>query len=94
MARQTTLGDVVPDVPPEVQSAADSYLKHKRQIANSREKMGAALDALILRMKEAELESILIDDNEKRLKLVTKTLAKIQARKKNKDGTLSDTDED
>ena len=56
--------------------------------------MGAALDALILRMKEAELESILIDDNEKRLKLVTKTLAKIQARKKNKDGTLSDTDED
>ena len=82
--------DVIPEI---VQAAADGYLKHKRAIANSREKMHAALDALILRMEEAGITEIKVDDNEKKLILTTKKLVKIQARKKNKDGTISDEDE-
>ena len=82
MAKQQTMSDIVPKIPVEVEVAAEGYLKHKRAIAASREKMNAALDALILRMHEAGLEEILIDDGDKRLVLDTKEGVKITKRKK------------
>ncbi len=90
MAIQKTLGDVVPEIPEEVASAADAYLKFKRNIALLREKMNAALDALILRMHEADLTEILIDDQEKRLVLTSKELVQIKKRSKPDDADAED----
>ena len=95
MARQiqTVIKGTQDEVPEEVQSAAEAYVGFKRAVAKNREKMNAALDALILRMKEADVAEMYIDDREKRLILVHKDLVKIQRRKKNKDGTFKTEDE-
>jgi hypothetical protein len=90
MARQKMIEGTVDEVPKVVQAAADAYLKFKRAIANNREKMNAALDALILRMHEADVTEILVDDGDKRLVLSTKELVKVQKRKK----AANDADDD
>lgn len=79
--------DVVPE---EVSAAADEYLRHKRAVAKSREKMNAAIDRLIGKMKEHDVAEMLIDDGEKRLILDSKELIKIKARKKDDDGSESE----
>ena len=83
------LEDVIPEV---VAEAAACYLKHKRAIAASREKMHSALDALIVRMREAGLSQIKIDNGEKLLVLSSKNVVRVKARKKNKDGLFEDGD--
>lgn len=82
MGKQRQFIETVEEVPEEVQIAADAYIKFKRAVANNREKMNAALDALILRMHEAGVTECLVDDREKKLTLCTKELVKIQKRKK------------
>ena len=95
MARnQTLIPGTHDEIPEEVQSAADAYLKFRRAVAHNREKMNAALDALILRMHEADVSEMLIDDGEKKLVLSSKELIKIEARKKNKDGTIKEEDDE
>ena len=94
VARQTMIAGTHDDIPEEVQSAAEAYIGFKRAVAKNREKMNAALDALILRMKQADIAEMLIDDGDKKLVLATKDLVKIKARKKNKDGTIKEEDED
>jgi hypothetical protein len=82
MAKQKTMADMVPEIPEAVATAAEAYLKPKRQIANLRAKMNGALEVLISTMHEHDLKEILVDDNEKRLILKTKDLVLIQKRKK------------
>ncbi len=82
MAKQKVLEGVEDVIPEIVEAAADAYLKFKRAVASNREKMNGALDGLIVRMKEAGLSQIKVDDGEKMLKLTTKDLVKIQKLKK------------
>ena len=93
-ARQTVFAGVEDVIPEVVTFAAEKYVKSKRNVADIRTKMNAALDDLIEKMKEAKISSLLIDDRAKRLRLCTKDLVKIQKRKKNKDGTIEDVDDD
>jgi hypothetical protein len=84
---QQTIPGTADEVPTEVKEAADAYVSAKRKVAKFREKMNAALEDLIEKMKENDIVEILIDDGEKRLTLTAQDKIKIKARKKRKDGT-------
>ena len=81
-ARQTTIPGTADEQPPEVMAAAEKYLEPKRKIAGLREKMNAGKEELIEAMHAAGVTEILIDDGEKRLKLLEKDSIQIEARKK------------
>jgi hypothetical protein len=84
---QQTIPGTADEVPAEVKEAADAYVSAKRQVAQYRKKMNAALEDLINKMKENDVVEMLIEDGEKRLTLTEKDQIKIRARKKRKDGT-------
>lgn len=86
MAKQKMIEGTHDEIPELVSAAADAYLTAKRTIAKQREKQNAALDALILRMHEANLTEIQIDDGDSRLVLEEKELVKIKKRAKHDDG--------
>jgi hypothetical protein len=67
MGTQKMIEGTQDEVPEEVQTAAEAYIGFKRAVAKNREKANAALDALILRMKQADVQEMYIDDREKRL---------------------------
>jgi hypothetical protein len=83
--KQTLIPGTTDEPPAEVRDAADRYLKHKRDIANCREKMNASLERLIEKMKATDCLEFLIDDGEKKLILTEKDQVKIEARKKVKE---------
>jgi len=75
-----------PETPPEVEKAAEKYLRQKRLVAKGREQMNAALEELLAAMRAADVHEMLIDDGEKRLILDEKDFVKIVARKKGSNG--------
>jgi hypothetical protein len=80
--KQQMLEGTTDEAPASVRDAADAYLTAKRSVAKFREKMNAALDALITEMKSADVSEMLIDDGDKKLILTAKDLVQIKARKK------------
>lgn len=83
---QTVIPGCEDTVPAEVRQAADEYVKTKRLLAKTREKLHGTLDDLITKMKEADVREMLIDDQQKRLTLTQADKIKIQARKGKKKG--------
>lgn len=80
--KQTMIEGTCDVIPPEVQEAANAYLKAKRSVANWREKTNNFLAELIEKMKANDVVEMLIDDGEKKLILTERNVVKITARKK------------
>jgi D-aminopeptidase len=85
MAKQSMIPGTCDEVPPEVEAAAEKYLKQKRLVAKGREQMNAALEVLIAAMRAAGVHEMLVDDGEKRLILDEKDVVRVVARKKGTD---------
>jgi hypothetical protein len=85
MARQKRMEGTYDPIPEKVQAAVDAYLKPKRSIAALREKMNGAAEALVEEMQAAGLTEVLIDDDEKILKLEEVEKIRIESRKKKPD---------
>lgn len=68
-------------IPKAVQDKIDTYLEAKRQISAWRESFNSSKQELIDIMLEKGLTEILIDDEEKILRLVDDRKLKIEARK-------------
>lgn len=81
MAKQMLIEGTCDKPPKAVEEAAELYLKYKRSVASNREKMNAALDDLIEKMKKAGIKEFLVDDGEKKLILTEKDQVQVKARK-------------
>lgn len=73
MAKQKSLrdenGDIAEEAPPEVQAAADEYVKAMRTANKAKEKLNGAKDHCIQVMQEHNCTSVRIDEGSKMLRL-------------------------
>ena len=94
MAKQRTIGDIVPEVPAAVQEAADAYVSAKRSLGKAKEKHNTAQDALIEAMRAADCLEVPIDLGNKRIVLNEKDVLRIKKIKKDKMEDSDDDDDD
>ncbi|MCK9570863.1 hypothetical protein M0R72_18075 [Candidatus Pacearchaeota archaeon] len=91
MAKQKSLGDMVPEVPADVQEKADAYAAALRRLGNAKEKKNGCEELLIVAMKDADITEVRIDLGNKRIVLSKKDTLKIK--KVKGEGGDSDGDE-
>ena len=66
------------DTPAPVRSAADAYIKAKQDHAKTKRRLDTASDTLQERMGEAKMETVLIDEGAKRIRLRSGTTLVIE----------------
>jgi len=94
VAKQKTIGDMVPETPPDVQEKADAYAAALRKLGAAKEKKNGAKEVLIQAMKDADLTEVRIDMGNKRIVLSAKDTLKIKKVKGNGDSNGDDSEGD
>ena len=93
MAKQKSLGDMVPEAPAEVQEKADAYASALRKLGTAKEKKNGCEEVLIAAMKDADLTEVRIDLGSKRIVLSAKDTLKIKKVKGEGGSDSEDNDE-
>ena len=84
--RQSTMLDVVPEVPAAVQESADAYASALRKLGTSKCKLNTAKDVLLMAMKDNDISEVRIDSGNKRIVRGAKDTLKIKKVKEAGDG--------
>ena len=93
-ARQKTLGDMVPEVPEDVQERADAYASALRKLGGAKGKLNTAKEVLIQAMKDADISEVKIYSGNKRIVLTAKDTLKIKKVKDRPSDAESDDESD